>query len=803
MDLWSWLGVTAGSTEDDDAAFARFCTDAQWGMPRLWSQERIPLHEHEYWRRWLSILHSPVSTPGDASDRANTRISSALTVTNVRRALTRAPENVATLLEALVAHLECLSHDEHFCPPPRRGGQPYPPSGARDRVSEALVAVQIIAHVLPVVFEGDHDTHSLIQANGAIEPRVAHLSWIFERAVLWTASSPVQYQSEGIKSADPLGATATHRPQSGAKSDEPCLGHRLMTVLLDMLFFPGFTLPWRQEFVADFRRNPLQRARYVIWHPGVGSTIGIDGTTPDQTAHRTVLLRLTLVLLSRRVYHRSQDDILDDGLHHLATGYDRPVVLPFLCSLLNTVLIQTEDVSWTQWAKGWVSGPEVKSGISDELVQLCLQISAILLSYTTGAEGAQDEGEAAPAPQVNRFRYYLARLHRPTDYNLLWSGLNVWVEAGTHTHSLLGAESTQQSKHILEAVTVLWMALKVNVGFQAWVSLDPIKTNHLLACLLQFVLRFRSQEEHSALVTISAWMIQDLSVHKAWCACWSQPFFPSKLLSPTHLPLPPNKGTDALILVATTLAPWSLSHGSEDVVTALLKATRNTAPFWRDLSVVAATKFAQVAGSLAQPKVWLVGPPRGEWLGLLLESAARAWLSRPADQVNLLYALVTGAAADLAHIGEYDLPTALVHVQRLPARSLGDPAEVRRKAEAYRAGSYVPTEKGVNAWQTSLAPARTIVVDHLLAELVPALERYSEDIFLKPHAEQRILAFVRDWAVEHTPSGANDGRAEGMVSLTWEEVAATLAPALWSRALLTSRVPLWVGTRVRLPSSPA
>lgn len=861
--IWPWLSGPwdAGGKQNDD--FESFCSDTQWGLPRLWTQHSIPAGEHEYWRRWVTVL----GAVGDAANasvetkctRIENRVASALTVPHTRRALAHAPENVATLLEVLVGHLESLRLDDEFCrAPPRRraahGVSPHPPSrpsGGRDREAELLTVLQLLTRVMPVVYEGDHDVYSLVEEDGATEPRVAQMSWTFEQQVLWTPSSNEPLvQAEARQNEedgnDPLGAAQLARSSVSSSKNEPksaardpsCLGLRLLKALVGLLFFPGFTLPWTDELVADYwKARPAPRERYIIWCPGVGSSSGIEGSTPENYVHRVVILRLLMILLGRSLYHpqenvqgqRDKDDAPNTALHHLTTGYDRPIVLPFLCSLLNTVLAPPADFSpfsppaaptWTQWTKSLLSSvpdetcPKERS--SAQLVLLSLQLLAILLSYFPSDAQSESEigaaeserGQNQTTTSTNWFRYYMARLHRPVDYSLLWSGLSSWVQAGTQHGSSLSSSLLSSSEdtstptlgtaHLTESLVLLWITIKLNVGFGSWISLDPLKANLVLANLLHIILRYRRSESHLSLIRICSWMVHDLSSDKAWSASWAQSnVFPRhKLLFVSHLPAVPVKGSDALVLVAATLVPWSLTHrgaitneGREEqaVTSSLLVAVRNSAAYWRDLSVVPATKLAQLMSSLSQPKTFLLGPPRTDWLVVLFEGVQRAYLAHPAEQVNLLYALATSASKDLIPLQNWDLPSALTQAGRLEdtPQARADMTEVRRKVEAYRNGDFVPTDRWIAEWKEAMQEPRETVVDNILSQLVPSLELFSTDVALKRHADQRVLAFVRDWlhdsaaAVASSSMGCSvaESGAESTVASSTDAPANTPTPA--------------------------
>ncbi|CAD6892225.1 unnamed protein product [Tilletia laevis] len=192
---------------DDKLAFLSSPT----GIPRLWRERHIPVppeedNAHIYWASFTTVF----DTPSD--------VFSLLGVSDIRRALEIAPENIANLVRLVAAHLESLVDDPALCPQPAStagqgaagmlsgwipgmGPTPAAPRDGRDRTREALNCVRILTRLLPVIMEGTPATSSPPSQD------TRHYS-PFEYELLWKrAAGPVssasRTQDGGDKPAAP------------------------------------------------------------------------------------------------------------------------------------------------------------------------------------------------------------------------------------------------------------------------------------------------------------------------------------------------------------------------------------------------------------------------------------------------------------------------------------------------------------------------------------------------------------------------------------------------------------------------
>lgn len=491
-----------------DEAKLEFKRSNTHGIGRLSAERHIPASDHRYWAQYTGVF----DTPGEAF--------SLLAVTDVRRALVSAPENIRTLVRNLSQHLFSLLQDPLFSPPsehaqargvgaflpnlPGVGGAGSKMQDGRNRVKEALNCVRVLARVLPVILEGDHDSSSSSQADsGDFSGSLASDS--FEKTLLWTREStpreesgtggqerpsvPARSDSEsetqfviddeeeqdesnsrmgsrqnsknkiGTTSGDPLslGAEGGIAAEVDDEKTLPCLAERLITTTLDLLFYGGFTIPWTEEQLEN-GADVGERVHYAIWESGVGSSVDL-GSTRAHEAHRVEVLRLLLVLLSKSIYipahaHSSTDN---PALRFVAQRLDRAIVLPFLCSLLNTAARHSAPAGllglpYTSLVRERLVGNGEDT--RDMLVTLCLQTLNVILGYdppgqvhsqgappsidgdsvrpilhTTASTasltsiGTASGGARSSIAPANMFRFYVSKLHRHADFVFLTSGI--------------------------------------------------------------------------------------------------------------------------------------------------------------------------------------------------------------------------------------------------------------------------------------------------------------------------------------------------------------------------------------------
>lgn len=179
----------------------------------------------------------------------------------VRRALSEAPENVATLIRVICHRLFNLATDHTFPSPVSQSPisisklTPWA-SPPRNPTKEALNCVRVLSRVLPVLFESEGPLERDIfwtrpKARTEEEGALEEPQFVIEEE----DEEEFGYQSPRASrvNAEPAEPTNTK-----TKDTLPSLAERLFSTIIDLLFCCGFTLPMKIQ-VEHHKIN------YVIW----------------------------------------------------------------------------------------------------------------------------------------------------------------------------------------------------------------------------------------------------------------------------------------------------------------------------------------------------------------------------------------------------------------------------------------------------------------------------------------------------------------------------------------------------------
>lgn len=227
---------------------------------------------------------------------------------------------------------------------------------------------------------------------------------------------------------------ATNQSSSDLQGEsQRCLAHHLMTLTVDMLFLPGFTVPaWQSD-----ANSGNKGVTYTVWENGIGSTSSTPAL-PETDNHRCEVLRLLLVLLSKTLYtpfgaFQATEDVgietQYNRWHDLLVGQtdkgdrkSRRITLSLLCSLLNTALKSGAHLALNGAgvfnAVGGAVGESYEKLISGgkrkedpprlALVKLCTQVLDALLvtpdpELLSNMQRERQRQGACETPEVARF----------------------------------------------------------------------------------------------------------------------------------------------------------------------------------------------------------------------------------------------------------------------------------------------------------------------------------------------------------------------------------------------------------------
>ncbi|EIW60587.1 uncharacterized protein TRAVEDRAFT_119582 [Trametes versicolor FP-101664 SS1] len=640
------------------------------GIAKLATTRNIS-EKDSYWEQYVVLFDS-------ASD-----VFTLITHNDVRRALYEAPENVATLVRVITARLFNLVSDHTFPASPAsvssfasslmRSG-----TGAaqeRNTTKEVLNCIRILQRVLPAVFEIES------------EPSRFELEVLWKRlpvredasgvgpeggAAVDEASAQAQFVIEDEDESDEEGeggAPKSAPRQQVQKSAEPAkaketmpsIAERLFSCLIDLMFCCGFTLPTKIQ-VDHYKIN------YVIWYKGVGSTTD-PGPSQQYETNKTEVLRLLLVLLSRQIYIPPSALFTSPSSYtlHFVQNLPRRDVLTVLCSLMNTAMNGTHPASANMM--GTVAGrlPYNHLLMKGEdprtaLVAISFQVLCVLLDFQSG--GARDAGvegqtqTSGPTAKTNAFRYFIAKLHRTSDFAFILNGVVSIFETEMSTlHGLLPG-SKKSVPYMVEAVVFLWKMLELNKKFRAYL-LDSDKGMDIMAYLLCYGLEIKDKPEQHGMCRVLSYMVQSLSAERA---------FGVKLGSPLRAQIPQKwatAGTAGDFIVHAIYSMVATTSGSlNSLYPALIIALSNSAPYFKNLSVTSSARLLQLFNAFSNPSFLLSDEGHPRLLFFVLEAINGVLLHALSDNPNLVYA-VLHAHKPFEDLGTFTLARGLREIRRI------------------------------------------------------------------------------------------------------------------------------------------
>lgn len=792
-----------------DEAKLQFKSSSTDGIARLYSEPQIPKSDARYWRKYVRLFDS-------AND-----VFDLLSVADVKKSLERYPENIASLVEILIAHLESLKHDPLFSPPPTRGTKTAPSNqgyagtfdasrsiidassrgaavlgsfvpnlgtssqtrksgtdiheesaeDSRDRTKEALNCCRVLSRVLPIIMEGESGPQNGAQTHQQYHDD-ASSSTSFEHKLLWVPLSDDEFRNQGMNGqmeprrkdesaivgndtqdqfviaeesddddeqqehprnakedlqSDPLRnsePTHSHEGRKGSSLlDTSSLGSRLTTTAVELLFYAGFTIPWTEDQVTHQSEVSViaSRRQYTIWEKGVGSSTDLPGCTKEHESHRSEVLRLFLVLLSKTIYVAPDEQVTFNNppLRQVTTALDRSITLPLLCSLLNVSL------AWMK-SEGWFSSlSNLPAGlVKDRLhptgedcrqmtVSLALQILNVLLSYDPPASNVQIDSSDRPhrentrpsllstsssqsvAPvgrTQNQFRVYIGKLHRQSDFSLLVEGIFTIISQRNLTASLLGSvaganqatDTSGSGPNIPDSLIILWRLSMYNSKFRTYL-LDE-RSPELVSHLLYHALNNKDNVARQGLVRLVTFMLQDLSCDQAFAVhiCksgsgvrarvsgghrWGLAGGSSTVVAPTSSTQHHQSSTGADVLIQSVYALISTTRSTLTALYAPLIITlTNVSPFMRNLSILSANRLVALFKSFSSPSFLLAdeGNPRlVYYLTECLNNIIQYGLLR---NPNLTYALVRNHAS-VENLANFTLRRGIAEIRRTHRRA--------------------------------------------------------------------------------------------------------------------------------------
>lgn len=694
MSLFAW----ATGAEPSPKAVFQSSTDS--GIPRLYSERHVPVADHRYWVQFTTVFESE-------QDVANM-----LTVADLRRAAVEAPENLVNLVEVLVMHLESLVDDPEFAPIPKRspGGfaalfaptSAVPKRTGRDRTLEVLNCCRVISRVIPVVYETlpARDEPSLEQlvlwmprtrtkqrsveqkersdhkGLGGSEMREDQFTLTDGDESILSTSPAVQSQGLPDDSVD---------DRSIRSEVQVTVGHSLLDTLIELLFHAGFTMPWTDEQLSTGAME-ISRVHFTIWEAGIGCPVDLEGTQIEHVLHRIEIMRCLLVLLAKPIYVKAADQhaTTSIALEHIACELERPAVLAFLCSMLNTF------VNYRQ-ADGWF--PEAIVGGTperDAQASMCAQLLGVLLTYSSAD---------------NLFSFYLAKLYRESDLAFLADGFGkifamcMARTRGAFQVSTVGTRTFALpiEEHISEILPVLWVLLRENLQFRKYIVTNRTQSLRVASWLLFVALTNKTERTGQGQVRLAVLLLQDITAERDFSVQLSTSGSAATLGLPARL----SRVHSTLAIDVLIEGVYSLLASGEYLAglhVPLVTTLANTSPFWRNVSVWSAARLEQLLLRCSSPSYLLADEGNPRVLCILLESFNRVLQYQYTENAHVVYILVRSHRV-FERLRKFDLDEALTSLRHM--RGLSNGANTNAVATS---GTSNESPENVPATPTASAP---------------------------------------------------------------------------------------------------
>ncbi|TCD66472.1 hypothetical protein EIP91_001352 [Steccherinum ochraceum] len=584
---------------------------------------------------------------------------------DVRRALYEAPENVATLIRVVTTRLFNLVSDHTFPTLLNASVASYATNliknttgtQGRNTTKEVLNCLRLLQRVLPVIFEMETDC-------GRFELDVLWREVVEEEHVVEERAQESQFviedDEEDEEEAKEISSTpTTPKPSATTRKTSPSIAARLFSCLVDLLFCCGFTLPNKIQ-VDHYKIN------YTIWERGIGSTSDPGLSQPFEN-NRAEVLRLLLVLTSKQIYAPPSALFTSPSRYtlHFVQNTPRRDVLTILCSLINTAMNSTASSNTVAGVAGKLPYNHLVFKGEDPRVNLagvCFRVLCVLLDFQSGSArdvtpNSAENPSPTPTARTNAFRYFVAKLHRASDFDFILRGVLGILEQQMASINNLLPGSRKSVPYIVETVMFFWKIVELNKKFRAYV-LDSDRAMDVVAYILCYGLDIKDKPEQHGVCRAISYIVQSLSAEHA---------FGLKLASPLKVAVPQKRGTagnggDFLVnaiycMIATTSGTLS------SLYPAFVIALANSAPYFKHLNINASARLVQLFTTFASPSFLLVDEGHPRLLYFMLEVFNSVVLRNLADNPNLIYGIIR-AHKCFEDLGTFTLASGLRDLKR-------------------------------------------------------------------------------------------------------------------------------------------
>ncbi|RMZ86754.1 hypothetical protein DV736_g6021, partial [Chaetothyriales sp. CBS 134916] len=509
---------------------------------------------------------------------------------DIRRTRDAAIANLETLLLAVTSRLVVLRNHPSF------------PDAELAPERDGLNCIRVLTRVLPYIYEVDNlaawEDDFFWAARRRKSRRVQLAGEVLFDGT--QESSPEDEMQESFEEAKPL-------------------GEELIDTLIDLLFFPGFTIPHVNQ--------DKSKVTYAIWQSGVGCKTSL-GTSKELENNRCEVLRLLLTLTSKSMYMPPHELPVRGvrAITYLVTCPDKQIVLSVLCSLLNTT-IKYNGSSWRLPYDHVVWKDSRQS-----LVVFSIQFLLVLLLYPIPEAGY------GPAPK-NFYRHFMGRLHRPEDFQFLADGISRVLSQPMQATTSYLPGSQKAVKWAPEMIILFWELLQCNKRFRSFI-IESNRAHDFVIFMLFYAIEYKTDPTRQGLVRMCVFVLQTMSVESAFGMNLNKKFEAQETL-PASIRLPNFRGTYTDFLISSIHTLITGSKGKlEAIYPALLAIINNISAYAQNVSMPTCSKLMQLFTCMSTPSFLLANETKHALLQALLESINAIVEHQYASNPNLVYSII-------------------------------------------------------------------------------------------------------------------------------------------------------------------
>ncbi|EFA78762.1 UPF0663 family protein [Heterostelium album PN500] len=355
-------------------------------------------------------------------------------------------------------------------------------------------------------------------ANSLPQPKLDETHLIPTSTTTTTTTTTGEIKDEASQPLQPLQQQDKTQPSLSNQVDSTPLAIKLMEVLLDLLFHPGYTLDAAafQTPTAQLRELfPEQLPNELAWQAGFGAETVKSGAAKAYWLNRMAVLQCILACLSEQLYTNQEQSYNFrskwlDWLTHTQDYYTETL----LYSLINTFCTY-DPVGW-----GVPYNHLMFADDQEPVAKLCIQILNVLISYDPPQPGTSPS-QTTESP--NKFINFLKNLKRTRDFGFFF----------THFERILGLplmashtrlpHSTKKIELHQDLLITFWRMISINHDFLNFVTTNPSSPQFLVS-LLQYMDEGRRSQTTHGLVQIGTFILLVLSGERDFAISLNKPF---------------------------------------------------------------------------------------------------------------------------------------------------------------------------------------------------------------------------------------------------------------------------------------